>query len=360
MVYDYLRMLIEENKFNLNVKLPSENELMMKFKVSRVSVRTAISKLLSEGLVETRRGSGTYVNKNVAMETVLEKTGYAYKIALILQGGDKHANKQFIMGVKKAVGAGYDVRVFYTENKFANERNCMQSIVAQKYDGIIVDGVMSSLENPNLDCYLDAYNKNIHVVFYNNYYRQLKFPKIIQNDVRASTQLMEILIKNGHDKIAGIFLLDNYQSMEKFKGYSSSIIKHNLLCDDKYTYFATANIVHRDAFIKELKYFLKQIPKCSAIICVNYVVYQYLIQAINQMGKKVPEDYSVVLIDYSKDDVQSENVTCTIKPSFDVGLKSGEAIDLMIADQDYKYKDYSYVFSPIIYIGDSVKNLNEQ
>lgn len=35
MVYDYLRGIIEENKFNLNVKLPSENELAMKFKVAR-------------------------------------------------------------------------------------------------------------------------------------------------------------------------------------------------------------------------------------------------------------------------------------------------------------------------------------
>ena len=50
-------------------RLPSENELMERFGVSRQTVRRALEELTESGSVEGRRGSGTYVTANTRRYT---------------------------------------------------------------------------------------------------------------------------------------------------------------------------------------------------------------------------------------------------------------------------------------------------
>src|SRR5690606_27690626 len=52
---------IKENKFPVHSRLPSEAEMARRFSVSRTVIREAVSRLKSEGLVDTRKGSGTRV-----------------------------------------------------------------------------------------------------------------------------------------------------------------------------------------------------------------------------------------------------------------------------------------------------------
>lgn len=52
---------ISENKFPAHSRLPSEAEMAKRFGVSRTVIREAVSRLKSEGLVDTRQGSGTSV-----------------------------------------------------------------------------------------------------------------------------------------------------------------------------------------------------------------------------------------------------------------------------------------------------------
>lgn len=62
-VFEQLKVNIIENVWEAGSKLPSENELASMFDVSRISVRAAINKLDGLGLVETRRGEGTFVKE---------------------------------------------------------------------------------------------------------------------------------------------------------------------------------------------------------------------------------------------------------------------------------------------------------
>ncbi|MDX9863592.1 MAG: GntR family transcriptional regulator [Anaerolineaceae bacterium] len=46
-------------------RLPSESELALEMEVSRATIRTALSRLEAEGLVNRRQGDGTYVNQRI-------------------------------------------------------------------------------------------------------------------------------------------------------------------------------------------------------------------------------------------------------------------------------------------------------
>ena len=48
-------------------KLPSEQELSEQFRVSRQTVRRALEELVKENIVESRRGSGSYICEDAGM-----------------------------------------------------------------------------------------------------------------------------------------------------------------------------------------------------------------------------------------------------------------------------------------------------
>ena len=69
---------ILNKEFNPGGKIPSENELAEKFRVSRLTVRQAISQLVQEGFLISKRGEGTFVtnNENLISSFSLEFTGF--------------------------------------------------------------------------------------------------------------------------------------------------------------------------------------------------------------------------------------------------------------------------------------------
>ena len=62
-VYEQLREQLINGVWKQGDKIPSENELVALFNVSRVTVRQALSKLITLGLLETKLGEGTYVKE---------------------------------------------------------------------------------------------------------------------------------------------------------------------------------------------------------------------------------------------------------------------------------------------------------
>jgi GntR family L-lactate dehydrogenase operon transcriptional regulator len=56
-----VRALIEEQQLEAGMKLPAERQLAVQLGVSRNSLREALAKLVSEGVLISRRGGGTFV-----------------------------------------------------------------------------------------------------------------------------------------------------------------------------------------------------------------------------------------------------------------------------------------------------------
>ena len=62
-VYHDLRQRIVSGEWTPGERIPSENEIAEAYGVSRVSVRSALQKLIALNLLENRQGDGTYVAK---------------------------------------------------------------------------------------------------------------------------------------------------------------------------------------------------------------------------------------------------------------------------------------------------------
>ncbi len=355
-VYDYLLHWIKEQSFSNLTKIPSENMLCQKFGVSRYTVRKATDRLKKEGYIKSVRGSGAFVNKASVISDELLSASDSRKVAVVMQGQDRNANSSLLRGLK-SVFSGEDIglQVFFTDNLFLNERKCLEYIQSQPFCGIIVDGVKANLINPNRDCYDRIAEKKIPVVFYNNYYHHLPYPRVIINDKLAADSLMNLLIKNGHRNIAGIFVFDNYQSIEKYNGYISAILKSGIPFHDDFVKWSISSEAHRPKFINEIVRFLKSVPQCSAIVCCNYMLLNYVVSAVNKLSKKIPKDYSVVCFDYSAQDYKQSGISCSVHPGFKIGVEAAK--EMLRCIKFGVSNNYTKMIDPEIYYGNSVSKI---
>ena len=367
MVFDYLVEFLEKNKFSSKNKLPSELFLSKELTVSRSTVRAALDTLLHDGFIYKVQGAGAFfnkdrvLNKNTYKEKFNKDLKYKYKIALIVQGQDAKANAELKKGIESVFdGHSVNLQVYITDNKFANERECIKTLMHEGFDGFIVDGVKASLLNPNLELYKECYESlKIPVIFYNNYYKELNYPKVLTDGRQAGKEMASYLISRGHKKIGGIFVCDNYQAVEKFQGMYEAMLLSGLDLRDRYLKWCVSDDAHDQSFRKNIESYLEKIPNATALVCCNSIIYKLVKKVLKTLNKKVPDDISLVSLDMSSDEVEHDNVTCTINQGFDIGQRVASNLLLMIKNKDFKDRihEYSSLLEPKVHLGGSVKDI---
>jgi GntR family transcriptional regulator len=67
---------ISDGSLPPGTRLPSEDDLVQEYAVSRTTIRAAIQSLIQRGLVEIRRGKGTFVTQPKITQELTELTGF--------------------------------------------------------------------------------------------------------------------------------------------------------------------------------------------------------------------------------------------------------------------------------------------
>jgi GntR family transcriptional regulator len=75
-VEEALRSSISDGVLSPGSRLPAEEHLVARYAVSRTTIRTAIQSLVTRGLVEIRRGKGTFVTQPTITQELTELTGF--------------------------------------------------------------------------------------------------------------------------------------------------------------------------------------------------------------------------------------------------------------------------------------------
>ena len=75
-IHDHIKKEIDEGKWEIGQRLPSERDLSETFAVSRMTLRQAITLLVEEGVLERRVGSGTYVASTRVQEKMRGTTSF--------------------------------------------------------------------------------------------------------------------------------------------------------------------------------------------------------------------------------------------------------------------------------------------
>ena len=87
---DLLRQQIEEGKIKPDHPIPSERSLCEKFRISRITVRQAISEMINQGMLYRKQGKGTFVAKRKINQGLVRFVNFA---RTVLELGMKPSTK---------------------------------------------------------------------------------------------------------------------------------------------------------------------------------------------------------------------------------------------------------------------------
>ena len=298
--YERLAQLLRDELPRLRAagtaRMPSEAEIVQQYGVSRQTVRHALTLLEADGLIEKRRGSGTYLKEGEGVHST--------QIAVVASYVNDYIFPNLLRDVQAVLAnENYSVAVYATGNSVFEERKLLQRLLREPVAGILIEGVKTALPNPNLDLY-EQLRRNTPMVFLHGVYSDLADAVCIGDDnVGGGYQLTRHLLEQGHTQIAGIFKSDDIQGLRRYQGCMAALRDADLLQPDSHFHWYTTDdrwrlVEQRDPEL--LQRFLQQVSRdCTAVVCYNDEIAFYLIKELLRMGRRVPEDMAVVSFDNS-------------------------------------------------------------
>lgn len=348
MVKNYIKHLLKENIISFGSKLPSEHELMDKFKVSRHTIRQAFSELTSEGYIFKEQGKGTFSNyRKEAKQKQIVAVLTTYMSAFVFPG--------ILSGIEQILSdEGYMMLLSNTNNMKEREAQYLTSILEHNVVGMIIEPTQSAHTNVNIKMLEDIKAKGIKSVFINACYDNFDSSYVVMDDMRGGVMATEYLIQLGHRKIAGIFKTDDRQGVDRKTGYISALEKYNVPVDPGYIgEYGTVNMYDYPYMFAQSLFRKDESP--TAFVCYNDQCAMMAVQAVNDKGLRVPDDVSVVGYDDSISIMQSDvKLTTILHPKKALGIQAAKYLIDML---DGNMEKPQMVYRPELIVRNSCRNI---
>ena len=336
-VYNYLLSYIDSQRWEGTNRLPSENAIASRLQVSRETVRSAMDRMKEQNLIYTVKGSGSFFYPVRTRPEVQSRN--TSKVGIFLHGVDTIANLEILRGISSTIdkdNISYDV--FQTNNTYSEELKCIQSCM-NGYSAFVVDAIKSALPNPNIRCYARMKEKGIGIIFYNNFYPGLKDTALTVDEKKATCFIMDQLMKQGHSQIGGIFCIDQYQAMEKYRLFVEYHAQNKIPFNENKVLFCFTEDLQKHSLLKRRISKLVKNQNLDSLVCCNELIYAAASDAIGG---------SIEIACYdSAAPTSGDKKICSIHPGKDMGMKIGEILNAMISRKAFS-SDFSFKFDPIL------------
>ena len=295
-VADILRREIAEGIFRDGNRLTTEEELRFRFRVSRQTIRQAIAQLEDDGLVDRRRGSGTYVRHGPRKRQGL------LRIGVLMSYITDYISPAIISGMEETLNANNAVMVLSaTRNDPRLERSLLERMLDGQVDGLIVEGCRTGEPTPNADCYQRLAERNIPVLFLNAYYREFRaMPHVVMDDYEGGRIAAEELIRRGYRRLAGLFKTDDLQGLERRRGFREALDDLNMpFSEDAILTFTTEDRMRmfRTEASERFVRMLTEERAFDGLVCYNDIFAAHLIEDLHSKGMTLPKDLGIISFD---------------------------------------------------------------
>lgn len=188
---------------------------------------------------------------------------------------------------------GYSLIVCSSDEDQERERRLVRMLINRQVDGIIMT---STLEHP--DVIEEMISDNFPLVLFDRYFKGMKVNYVGVDNIAATKNAVNHFIKNGHSKIALVTLTPNYISslQDRKKGYLEAINKSNIELVEKHI----LELDYRDLKDKQynqIKDFIFENKEITAIFTSNNNLAVGCMEAIRELGLKIPTDISLITFD---------------------------------------------------------------
>ena len=228
---------IQNKKYPLYSKLPTELELAELYKVSRSTVRQALELMTDDGIIEKKWGSGNTVISNPSSTK-------AKQVAILLPSLKEEKYFTLFEDTKTFLSKE-GLEAFCLESNYSInvERQLLEDLLKESYGGFILAPISSGIPNINIDLYQKLMRRQRDLIFvYNRPYSIPSGCLISGDDYNTGYQAARRLINAGKNDFGGVFFYDEASSMNRYHGFIDAIRDASLpLKDDSFSFETVKN-----------------------------------------------------------------------------------------------------------------------
>ena len=221
---------------------------------------------------------------------------------------------------------GYNVIVCLSDESFDKEVLNMEMLANGSIDGFIMSLSKETQQKKDFHHIIEATSQGMPVVMFDRVTNDIFCDKVIIDDKTAAQDAVNFLIYKGMTKIGLITTVD-YVSVGKLRteGYLQALEQNNLKINEE----LMLKIEDIENCTSEIEKFVTE-NELDAIFAVNELFAVTAIKTINQMGKKVPEDISVIGF---TDGIISKYSTPSITTVSQNGISMGQKAAKLLIDR---------------------------
>jgi len=352
---DILTRYFREGHYQQGQQLPSENELMQKFDVSRSTVRQTLAELANEGVIYKKQGLGSFFSGNIQEQEsrssligVISPHLFEYIYPQILQGINNIAHQQQC-----------NIVLANSEGNAENEMAHVEQLVSRNVEGLLFEPSGSPVDFEETKVFHLLKSLPIPVVFMDWALDDRSVLYVSLDDAEGGFRATQHLIEAGHRRIAIVYLEHHTPSQKRLLGYRNALTQYAVSPDERlekhcsvvkwnesnYAYWLT----------KELLEMGDERPTAIFYFNDDAAIRGYA--AIRDAGLKIPDDVSVM----GFDDAQIASMvdvplTSVVHPKYQIGKWAAEMLFDQIEHQG-RNTPRQMVLHPNLAIRKSVKFL---
>lgn len=243
--------------------------------------------------------------------------------ATVISGVEHVANKK-----------GYNVIVCLSDESFDKEVINMEMLANGSIDGFIMSLSKETQQKRDFHHITEVINQGMPVVMFDRVTNDILCDKVIIDDNLAAFNATQYLIDKGYKKIALITTVD-YVSVGKLRteGYSKALKNNDIAVDEN----LILKIEDTDNFESHIEALISN-NEIDAIFAVNEIFAVTAIKTATRLGKKVPNDLSIIGF---TDGIISKYSSPSITTVGQNGVKMGEKAAVMLIEKlEIEEEDY--------------------
>ena len=354
---EILKQYFENEHYKAGQKIPSENELIGRFDVSRNTVRQALSELVNEGFVYKKHGSGSFFSgKNQNQENTSFLIGVItpfisyYIYPPIIQGIDDIAHKH-----------RYNIILGSSRGDQDEEIARLEQLLAKDIDGLLIEPAGGFQDIHESRVFPLLKELSIPVMYLNWVIQDSDASFVSVNDFEGGLRATEYLLESGHTRIACVYPDDHVPGLQRYKGYRKALKNHGIdyisELDQAGTIFKWNDPDYASMLVKGLLS-LDETQRPTAIFFFNDSAALQGYQAIREAGLQVPNDISVIGFDDSElGAVSDPPLTSMSHPKYQIGKWAAEFLFEKIQHKGPNSPAKQMILNPTIVLRDSVRTI---
>ncbi len=303
-LYERLRTDIEQGRFEVGERLPTEVELARTEDVSTITVKKALDLLRQDGMIVRRPRLGTFVTRQapeaVAPEPVPPSAALPL-VGAVLTNFDDTFGTHLLGSLLDTAAGSANLVPRRSHGRADVEEQLIRELVASGIQALVLEPSSSEYVAPAV---LELITARFPLVIVDRVLDRFPVSTVSSDNPAAARALTEHLFDLGHRAIGFVSAPAHVSTLdERLQGFLMAHATFDVPHDEAATFSEVRSTqpsldgdLHTD--VANLEQFVASRPGLTAFVVTEYNIALLVLEACRRQGLRVPEDRSIVCFDH--------------------------------------------------------------